>query len=254
MRPCRLLPEFRTNFAIVCGHSRSEWVETGCLELTFPELQPNEYRLEVQARAGDGQWSEKKTAFAFVIRPPWWRTWWYRGLLALAAVGALVSLWRWRVYRLVVRQRELEAAVAERTRQLREQAIKDGLTGLFNRNAFFEVLERELSKMRRKGGDLALIMGDLDHFKSINDTHGHQAGDAVLKDSAHRILQCVRVYDTVGRYGGEELAVLMPGCCLEEAQPSRGTPKVYCEHAIRYHGGPRRRHLQLRSDCRLRRL
>jgi diguanylate cyclase (GGDEF)-like protein len=161
--------------------------------------------------------SQKKTAFAFVIRPPWWRTWWYRSLLALAAAGALASLWRWRVYRLVVRQRELEAAVAERTRQLREQAIKDRLTGLFNRNAFFEVLERELSKIRRKGGDLALIMGDLDHFKSINDTHSHQAGDAVLKDSAHRILQCVRVYDTVGRYGGEELAVLMPGCCLEEA-------------------------------------
>jgi diguanylate cyclase (GGDEF)-like protein len=172
--------------------------------------------LELQARAGRQEWGAT-TAFPFVIRPPWWATWWCRALAAATALGGIVALWRWRIYALTTRQRELEAIVADRTRQLREQAIKDGLTGLLNRSAFFEVLERELARARREGDRLALVMMDLDHFKSINDTHGHQAGDAVLKETAQRILQSVRSYDTVGRYGGEELAILMPGCGLEEA-------------------------------------
>lgn len=194
----------------------NQWVETAMRELTLPALQPEQYRLELQARAGRQEWSAT-TAFPFVIRPPWWATWWCRALAAATALGGIAALWRWRIYALTARQRELEAIVADRTRQLREQAIKDGLTGLLNRSAFFEVLERELARARREGDRLALVMLDLDHFKSINDTHGHQAGDAVLKETAQRILQSVRSYDTVGRYGGEELAILMPGCGLEAA-------------------------------------
>jgi diguanylate cyclase (GGDEF)-like protein len=100
---------------------------------------------------------------------------------------------------------------------LRERAIKDGLTGLFNRSAFFDILDRELSRTNRQNGSLALIMADLDLFKKINDTYGHLAGDVVLQECSRRILAWVRPYDTVGRYGGEELVVLMPECRLEEA-------------------------------------
>jgi diguanylate cyclase (GGDEF)-like protein len=91
------------------------------------------------------------------------------------------------------------------------------LTGLFNRRAFFDILESELARTDRQSGSLALIMADLDLFKKINDTYGHVAGDVVLQECARRILAWVRPYDTVGRYGGEELVILMPECRLEEA-------------------------------------
>jgi diguanylate cyclase (GGDEF)-like protein len=209
----------------------SQWRETSLRELQFPGLPANDYRLEVQARDGLGEWSGQPAVFAFKIRTPWWRSWWYGALMAAVALLLLCLVWRWRVFHLVRRQRELEHAVAERTQELRkekhelllarevlrEQAIKDGLTGLFNRSAFFGILEREFARFRRETGSLALIMADLDFFKTVNDTYGHLAGDAVLQESASRIQRAVRPYDTVGRYGGEEMAILLPGCGLEEA-------------------------------------
>jgi diguanylate cyclase (GGDEF)-like protein len=180
-------------------------------------LPPHDYRLEVEARDVGGQWSEQPALFAFEIRPPWWRAWWFCTLVAAAAVALVQIVWRWRVMQLMRRQKELERMVAERTRELHEQAIKDGLTGLFNRRAFFDILEGELARVARQSGSLALIMADLDLFKKINDTYGHLAGDAVLQDCGHRILASVRPYDSVGRYGGEEFVILMPECGLEEA-------------------------------------
>ena len=112
--------------------------------------------------------------------------------------------------------REKQALLAE-CEVLRERAMKDGLTGLLNRTAFFETLGRELARASRQNRSLALIMVDLDYFKKVNDTCGHLAGDAVLKESARRSQGSVRPYDTVGRYGGEEIVILLPGCGQEEA-------------------------------------
>jgi diguanylate cyclase (GGDEF)-like protein len=208
-----------------------DWRETPLHEIQFPGLPPNDYRLEVEARDGAGAWSKRPAVFAFEIQPPWWRTWWFYAIAAASALALMRTIWRWSVLRWVRRQKELERAVAERTRELRrekqdllaarealrERAFKDGLTGLFNRCALFEILEREFSRMQRQSGSLALIMADLDLFKKINDTYGHLAGDAVLRECARRILASVRPYDSVGRYGGEELVILMPECGLEEA-------------------------------------
>ena len=93
---------------------------------------------------------------------------------------------------------------------LREQAIRDSLTGCFNRRYFDETLERELSRARREGYPLALVILDLDHFKQINDTYGHQAGDEALKELAARLHADIRHEDVLCRYGGEEFVILMP--------------------------------------------
>jgi diguanylate cyclase (GGDEF)-like protein len=96
------------------------------------------------------------------------------------------------------------------TTLLRSQAIADGLTGLFNRAHFDRVLEEQVALARRRGRPLTLVMVDLDHFKDINDTHGHQVGDNVLTAVADIIRHNMRSYDTAYRYGGEELALLLP--------------------------------------------
>jgi diguanylate cyclase (GGDEF)-like protein len=100
---------------------------------------------------------------------------------------------------------------------LHREAAHDGLTGLWNRKAIFEILDRELQRSERADTALGLIMIDVDHFKVINDTRGHAAGDSVLRIIASGIAAVVRPYDSVGRYGGEEFLIVAPGCGLTEA-------------------------------------
>jgi len=95
---------------------------------------------------------------------------------------------------------------------LREQATHDGLTGLLNRSAIMEVLHNEVARSQRGSQPLSILMVDLDHFKLVNDEFGHLAGDAVLREASARMRAVVRRYDSVGRYGGEEFLVVLPGC------------------------------------------
>ena len=112
---------------------------------------------------------------------------------------------------------DLEEQLVSARELLRTQATHDSLTGLLNRGAIFEMLNKELSRATRKKESLALIMADLDHFKQINDTYGHQAGDAVLREAASRMRTALREYDVIGRYGGEEFLVVSPQCRQTEA-------------------------------------
>jgi len=107
---------------------------------------------------------------------------------------------------------ELQHQLLAAREALREQATHDGLTALLNRSAILAVLDKELVRTERDGGPLSLLMVDLDRFKQINDTHGHAAGDAVLVEAAHRLRDSVRAYDSVGRCGGEEFVIVLPGC------------------------------------------
>jgi two-component system, cell cycle response regulator len=90
------------------------------------------------------------------------------------------------------------------------QATHDALTGIANRGVSLDALRREHFRQTREGGSFAIAMLDIDHFKYVNDTYGHLAGDAVLTEAAQRIKNCIRPYDTVGRYGGEEFLVILP--------------------------------------------
>lgn len=93
-----------------------------------------------------------------------------------------------------------------------ELSLKDPLTGLGNRRHFRAVQERTIDGVARSGDPALLLMLDIDHFKKVNDTHGHQAGDQVLQAIAKSVASCVRPLDTVARYGGEEFAVVLPNC------------------------------------------
>ena len=101
--------------------------------------------------------------------------------------------------------------------EVRDLAANDPLTGLANRMTFGAALDRELARAHRDGGEVTLVMLDLDHFKQLNDTRGHQAGDEVLRRTAATLREHQRVYDTAARYGGEEFALIAPGLSARDA-------------------------------------
>ena len=93
-----------------------------------------------------------------------------------------------------------------------ELSSRDALTGLANRRQFELTLAREIDRVARAGEPALVLMADVDHFKKVNDTHGHPAGDQVLKAVAQALMDCVRPMDTVARFGGEEFAIILPNC------------------------------------------
>jgi len=107
---------------------------------------------------------------------------------------------------------ELQNELIQARESLRFEALHDHLTGVWNRGAVLNLLQREVQRRQRSGEALGVIMADVDHFKNINDSYGHLVGDAVLAEVARRLTASVRGYDSVGRYGGEEFLVIVPGC------------------------------------------
>jgi two-component system, cell cycle response regulator len=112
---------------------------------------------------------------------------------------------------------DLQLNLLQAREELRERASKDLLTMLPNRSAIAHTLENEISRCHRDHRTVGIILLDLDHFKKVNDTLGHFAGDAVLRETALRLRSNMRPYDQVGRYGGEEFLVVLPNCDLEQA-------------------------------------
>lgn len=203
------------------GHDE-EWRSGTSTELVYPTLQPGRYRFEVRARNLDMQAESRSQWLDIEVLPPWWRTGWFYAAAAISVLLLGRLFYRWRVRRYRLRQQALERLVAERTReieashaQMRELALKDGLTGVLNRRALNEALAAEIARAGRSRLPLALVMVDADRFKRINDEHGHPAGDAVLVAIAQRLQAATRPYDILGRYGGEEFLLLLPELDME---------------------------------------
>lgn len=134
-----------------------------------------------------------------------------RERLALAALVVLLAFVCSSARLLVTQHRMLLVKDA-----LRREAAHDSLTGLWNHKSILEILDRELLRAERDSEPVGLIMADVDHFKKINDSRGHAAGDAVLRIIASSMAAVVRPYDAVGRYGGEEFIIVAPGCGMAE--------------------------------------
>lgn len=106
---------------------------------------------------------------------------------------------------------ELQQELISAREELREQATKDFLTRIWNRSSILDILKLEIIRSSREKRPVGVLLADLDHFKSINDTYGHFAGDAVLREFVRRMSSSIRPYDSIGRYGGEEFLMVLPG-------------------------------------------
>lgn len=215
------------------------WVVGGEGQRTasYGNLPPGHYQLQMRAHGQSGPWQSDELTLAIEVMPAWWQTWWLRTLVAMLVGTGIWALVQWRTRRLRADQTRLEDLVRARTRELEDSAraleqssLTDPLTGLRNRRYLAQHLEPEVQLVQRRivdriyrgqpmpdDDDLLFFLIDIDHFKDVNDTHGHAAGDAVLMAVADRLRAVFRESDHLVRWGGEEFLVVARGSSRREA-------------------------------------
>ena len=208
-----------------------DWQDSPRHDLRYPPLAPGRYSLVVVAVDAATGRKSAPSRIAFIITPPWWRTNLVLGFEIATGLVLLFFLWRWSLRMYIARQRRLEELVQRRTSELERektellktraafevQARHDALTGMLNHGAILSALDLAMHRAERDRTPLGLVLADLDHFKNVNDTYGHLTGDFILEQYAQRIKSVIRDYDSAGRYGGEEILLILPGLPLEAA-------------------------------------
>lgn len=210
-----MLAGFETNWTRTAADRR---------QVKYTNLPPGNYTMMVRAASHMGKGPESTLQFAITALPAWYETTWF--LLARVAIVCVFGLLILRIRTAYLRHREadLRTQVAERTAELAQKhaelqaanqqlallARRDPLTGVFNRRHFMELAELEVVRSRRTGKGFAIFVADIDHFKKINDEHGHLAGDAVIRAAAEELAVTIRRTDVLARYGGEEFILMLP--------------------------------------------
>jgi diguanylate cyclase (GGDEF)-like protein len=191
------------------------WFRTRDFNVHYPGLAPGRYTFEAIAVDTDHQRTSRRVQLGFEILPPWWQSTGFETLMGALACVVIAVAWRVSVRKIEVRRRILEQELKEREALL-ERATRDALTRLWNRQTILEILAREMASARNNEIPLAVALIDVDHFKHVNDTMGHLTGDAVLRTLGSHLSQKIRACDALGRFGGEELLLVLP-----EAAPNR---------------------------------
>jgi len=224
-----------------------DWIETQDGMAVFSALPPGKYTFMAMA-SNSGLHAFSPTEKVYIrILSPWWRSYWFYSLSGLTILLLLIAAIHLYVRQLRANSRQLEKLVSERTRELeasREQlsiqATHDGLTGMLNRTAVLRILVAEMDRARRESRTVVVALVDLDHFKRINDTHGHLTGDAALRWFAAAVGAAIRPYDHVGRYGGEEFLLVLtelPRDAVEHRLTSLHAAisnLQICEHGVQF--------------------
>lgn len=195
-----------------------DWISTDASlrRASYTNLPPGDYTLQLRGSNRDGAWSMPREV-AVRANPAWYQRNWVYIVEAIGLAALLGALVQARTTYLRHRQRELQELVDQRTAELQDSkqllevmAYSDPLTGLPNRRCFTDELRHMGARAVREQHGFTLLLIDLDHFKKINDTLGHDAGDALLLEAAKRMKLAVRESDRVARLGGDEFAVLLP--------------------------------------------
>lgn len=206
---------------------KDQWQDVAARRTAYyTRLPPGSYRFEVMGSNNDGVWSNSAAGMTIVQEPFIWQTAWFRVLVAVAVLLLAALVYWLNVRQFRVREQRLSNLVRERTGQLEEAlaAVErssriDGLTGVANRGYFEERLAQEWARARREREPLGLVLADIDHFKLLNDSRGHQVGDDFLREVAGALVSVIRrPGDLVARYGGEEFVVLLPGTDAESVR------------------------------------
>jgi diguanylate cyclase (GGDEF)-like protein len=235
-------PERVTFRYLLEGFDR-DWVDAGANRVAhYTRLAPGEYTFRVMATNEDGVRSLGEARLGVTVDPQWFETWWAR-LLAIALIAA--AIWgalRLRLAALRARKNE-ELAHAYRqlaiaNDRLRALSYVDGLTGVANRRRFDEALEEAWTMASNQGTALSLVLIDLDHFKRLNDSQGHQIGDEALRAVAALLAERAESRGgLVARFGGEEFAWLIPNVTLDVATAEAETlRRIVRDAAIRHDG------------------
>lgn len=203
----------------------AQWITTDAAQasLTYTNLAPGSYTLRVQGTNRAGRWSGYELRLPVTVEPAFYQTAWFRAAVAVVLLVLLYGLFRLRIRQLEARSEKLERLVRERTAELEqayirieEASLTDPLTKLRNRRFLEQTIPGDVDLAVRRhedgrpeGADLVLLLLDLDHFKSVNDTHGHAAGDAVLVQTANVLRNVLRSSDHLVRWGGEEFLAVV---------------------------------------------
>ncbi len=221
----------------------NEWSERSSRRFAnYTNVAPGNYIFQVKSVNSSGQWDKPVNLLTIHIHPPFWKELWFRVLMFLLIFLIFFSVYILRIRSLRNKAEKLRIIVEERTQELQianekleKMARTDPLTGLSNRRDILEKIEYQLMQFKRYGHRFTILICDLDNFKCINDTYGHDCGDYILVEAVKIIKSRLREQDIVSRWGGEEFLILLSDTDLYGGQITAERIRIALDTYIFYY-------------------